>query len=274
MGAGRSGSTVLGVTLGNCENVFFAGELDRWMARAGVPRRGGDQLEQFWGTIRDDVKYPPELRGGRTPSLERSSALFDVRKWRRRRRLRPYYLRTSARLYQALTRATGATHIVDSSHYPLRARQLQTLEEIDLYLIYLMRDPRSVVASLARKDVPERAFGLLAANAYLWLTQLLSVIVFLRHPRTRRVFVRHEDFLANPEEVLRQLLRACDSRAEVPDLTALRTGLPFHGNRLIEVDVVRLEQRPSATPPRSRLTLLAQSPWLALASRLRPAARP
>src|SRR2546423_15271469 len=37
MGAGRSGSTILGVTLGNCADVFFAGELDKWLALSGKP---------------------------------------------------------------------------------------------------------------------------------------------------------------------------------------------------------------------------------------------
>jgi hypothetical protein len=49
--------------------------------------------------------------------------------------------------------------------------------------------------------------------------------------------------------------------------------VPFHGNRLIEADVVRLEQRPTTPAPRSRVTQLLQLPWLAIAARLRPAAR-
>ena len=32
MGAGRSGSTILGVSLGNCADLVYAGELDKWLA--------------------------------------------------------------------------------------------------------------------------------------------------------------------------------------------------------------------------------------------------
>ncbi len=271
MGAGRSGSTILGVALGNCAEVFFAGELDHWLVRGGVPQRGTAEQARFWQAVLSDVEDPSDLSGGRTTCLERSSALFDPRRWAARRRLRGRYRAASAGLYRVIARTTGATHLVDTSHYPLRARELRALDGIDLYLLYLVRDPRSVVASLGREDVPERTFGLLRANAYLCLTQALALLVFLRHPRQRRIFVRHEDFLERPERVLAQILRQCDCDSPVPPLEALSTGVPFHGNRLVQSDTVKLGQS-SGPPPRSRLTDIVQMPLGAIASRLRPAA--
>jgi len=273
MGAGRSGSTILGVTLGNCANVFFAGELDRWLVRAGVPRREGEALARLWRSVLARAQPPTALLGGVSTSLERSSALFDVRKLARRRRLRAAYRAACESLYRALVALTGDRVIVDSSHYPLRARELQALRGIDLYLIYLMRDPQHVVASLGRRDVPERTFGLLTANAYLWLTHAVSTYVFLRHPPARRLFVRYEDFLTHPERVLTRILELCDRPAAAPDLSHLHTGLPFHGNRLIEAGTVSLAA-PGASGVSgahgSRVTSLAQRPWKLLSSRLRP----
>ncbi len=272
MGAGRSGSTILGVALGNCENVFFAGELDRWLARAGVPRanRSGAEL---WSAVRDGAQDPSAPLEGKSTYLERSSALLDPRKWAARRRLRRTYRSVSEQLYLSIARATGATHVVDSSHYPLRARELQALSGIDLYLLMLVRDPQSVAASLGRSDVPERRFGLLAANAYMALTHALSIWVFMRHRRDRRLFIRHEDFLASPQEVLRQILQRCDCDAQIPDLGALRTGAPFHGNRLIDSELVSLGAPASTPAPGSRVTALLQLPWRMSFSRLRPAVR-
>jgi sulfotransferase family protein len=269
MGAGRSGSTILGVALGNCEGVFFAGELDRWLARQGVPREGAER-ERFWAQVREQVDYAPELEG-KTTWLERSSGLFDPRRWSARRRLRASYRRVSEELYRAIAHSTGATHIVDSSHYPLRARELQSLTGVELYLLLLVRAPQSIVASLGRTDVPERSFGTLAANAYLWLTYLLSLRVFARQPASRRLLVRHEDFLASPETVITQILRSCDSPAPVPDLTQLRTGVPFHGNRLIKAPLVSLGPAAGMPPRGSPLTTLLQSPWTLVFARLRPA---
>jgi hypothetical protein len=252
--------------------VFYAGELDRWLPRAGVPRREGEELHRLWAEVLDRSEIPPELLGARTGALERSSELFDVRKWPRRRRLRAPYRAASAGLYRALSARTGGALLVDSSHYPMRARELQALDGIDLHLLYLMRDPQGVVASMDRRDVPERRFGLLRANAYLWLTSLLSVLVFLRQPRDRRVFVRYEDFVADPPRVLEAILRGTGGPVAVPDRTELSTGLPFHGNRLIESPSVTLRRGGRSAPPRSWPTLALQLPWRVVAGRLRPAA--
>jgi Sulfotransferase family len=272
MGAGRSGSTILGVTLGNCANIFYAGELDKWLVRSGAPRLPGVARERFWEKVRAGVNDPEPLFGRRAHQcLERSSALFRIRDWRARRRLRKHYLSVNEELYRSIARTAGVTHVVDSSHYPLRARELQKLDGVEFYLVFLVRDPRSVVASFNRDDVPEPRFNELTTNAYLWLTHLLSLSVFLRQPRERRLLLRHEDFRADPEAVLQWVLRHVDSAAVTPDLTSLSTGFPLVGNRLINSDVVALKRSGVATPRRAlRLTRMLQLPWTLIFSALRP----
>ena len=217
MGSGRSGSTILGVALGNCDGVVYAGELDNWLVRSGTPVLGGLERTRFWSAVRDDVTGASELFGNRAQRyLERSFAPFRVHRWRERRRLRKGYRRVTEDLYRAIARAAGVTHVVDTSHFPLRARELQALAGIELYLIFLVRDPRGVVDSfnlyLNRNDVAERRLRMLSTNANLWLTHLLSVLVFLRQPRERRMLLRHEEFLADPEGLLGQILRRVDPK--------------------------------------------------------------
>jgi hypothetical protein len=271
LGAGRSGSTILGVALGNCPGVFFAGELNKWLTQSGMPSLEDAERMRFWGAVREGVADAEGLFGYQTTALERSSALFRVSRWPLRRRLRAGYRRVSEEVYRSIARATGASHIVDTSHYPLRARELQALEGVELHLLYLVRDPQSVVRSLARQDVAERSFGMLTTNAYLWLTNLLSVLVFLRHPRERRLFVRHEDFRADPAGVLAQILEHVGAAGAIPDLSALKTGVPLHGNRLVGAEVVALEASEPAPPRRSWTTTLLQLPWTITFSLMRPA---
>jgi Sulfotransferase family len=269
MGAGRSGSTILGVTLGNCEGIFFAGELDKWLARSGAPQLQDAERVRFWSRVREQVDGGEDLFGyAAQRCLERSSALFRVRDWPTRRRLRERYRRVSQELYRAIAVQTGASCLVDTSHYPLRARELQALSGIDLYLLFLVRDPRSVVASLNRTDVVERRLNTPTANAYLWLTHLISLFVFLRHPRVRRLLVRHEDFLASPEVVLGQILELIGSPATIPDLKSLRTGVAFQGNRLLRSDVLALEDVADRQTRSSRVTGFLQLPWTIAFSRM------
>jgi hypothetical protein len=270
MGAGRSGSTILGVTLGNCADFFYAGELDKWLPYAGVPSLGGAGRARFWGEVRRNVAGAADLFGSASRCLERSSLLFRVRRWPDRRRLRGPYLRVAERLYRAVAREAEVSHVIDTSHYPLRARELQRAGGIELYLVFLVRDPQGVVASFGCRDVRERTFGALKTNAYLWLTHLVSLFVFLRQPPDRRLFVRYESFIADPERVLSGILERLDAPAPLPDLSALKTGVPIEGNRLVQEEVVSLERTADGPARRSVLTALLQLPWAAVFSRLRP----
>ena len=278
MGAGRSGSTVLGIALGNCTGVFYAGELDNWLPRSGVPQVESPERIRFWEQVRgelEDVDGASDLFGHEAQrSIERSLSLFRVHMWWARRRLSGRYRAVAGDLYRAIARVTAATHIADTSHYPLRARELQRVEGIDLYLIFLIRNPQSVVASFNRHDVREHTKSTLHTNVYLWLTHLLSLFVFLRHPRRRRLFVRHEDFVADPQLVVRQILDCSRSTASVPDFTQqLTVGVPLQGNRVTRSDTLRLKGGTDSPPRRSWPTDVLQAPLMAVLSRLRPAAR-
>jgi hypothetical protein len=272
MGAGRSGSTLLGVVLGNCENVFDAGELETWLRRSAIPNFGDTERVRFWDRVRGEVDGAGLFGDRAWLCLEHSLALFRVRDWRARRRLRERYLRVAEDLYRAIARAAGSTHVVDTSHYPLRARELQKLAGIDLYLLYLVRNPQDVVESFNRQDVDQRWKSPAATNLYLWLTHILSVTVFLRHRRDRRLLLSYEDFITDPESTLRSVLDCVDVYGGPPDLASLQTGIPFQGNRLLRTPVIALKRGVTAPPRRRRITELVQFPWSAVLSRLRPAA--
>jgi hypothetical protein len=273
MGAGRSGSTIFGIAMGNCAGVFYAGELDAWLVRAGEPQLDDEERVRFWRAVRDEVEVAETLVGREAQrSLERSVAPFRIYKWRARRRLRLPYRRAAEDLYRAIGRATGAALIVDTSHYPLRARELQRVPDIDLFLVYLVRDPQSVVASFNRQDVAQYAKSTLTTNVYLWLTHLLSVFVFLKQPRERRLFLRYEDFVADPGGMLRSVLDHVGESASLPDFSRLQTGIPFQGNRVMRSDTVALGAERAPAVRRSRITALLQLPWTLVLARLRPRA--
>jgi hypothetical protein len=277
MGQGKSGSSILGVALGNCEGVFFAGELASWLMTSGRPLLGGTERARFWRDVADDVPIPAELHG---PSafhhLERGSSALRLDRRGAAARIRELYRPLTGALYRSVATRAGATHVIDTSHLPLRARELQGLEDIDLHLLFLVRDAESVVASHTRhvrsREVAERRLRFLVINAHLWVTYLLSVLVFLRQPRDRRLLVRHEDFIADPAAVMREILDFAGSSAPIPDLAELSTGFPFQGNALLRKEKVALKANPAPPHHESRLIRLVQRPWAIVLSRLGPAA--
>jgi Sulfotransferase family len=277
MGAGHSGSTILGVALGNCERIFYAGELEEWTLRGGVPKFGGSERTRFWRAVSENLADASDLFGAHAREcLERSSAVLRADRWRDRWRLRRRYRQVAGELFGAIAGVADVTHVVDTSHFPLRAKELQRVNGIELYLVFLVRDPQSVIESyvghINRHALLQRRVRIVSKNLDLWLTYLLSVLVFLRHPRERRLLLRHEDFIADPEGVLRDLLRQVNSSAELPDLSALSTGMPLQGNRLLWSDVVALNSKPIAPVRGSRLTALLQLPFRAILLWLKPAA--
>jgi Sulfotransferase family len=278
MGAGRSGSTTLGITLGNCAGVLFAGELDNWLVRSGVPQVQDAERERFWSGVRaalDDPERAAALFGNEAQhAIERSLSLFRVHRWPVRYRLRRRYRAIAEDLYRALTRAAAVTHVADTSHYPLRAFELQHVAGIELYLVYLVRDPQGVVASFNRHDVDEYTKSTLHTNVYLWVTHLLSMFVFLRHPRTRRLLVRYEDFVADPGSVVSQILAGCGlSDATLPDFSALEIGVPLQGNRVTRERTLSLKRTTDSPRRSSPATRVVQAPLMAMLSRLRPSTR-
>ncbi len=279
MGAGHSGSTILGVTLGNCEGFFYAGELEEWLMSSERPRWGAADRQDFWSAVRERVQGAEDLFGGdANRCIERSSASLRVDLWPARRRMRPLYRSVAEQLVSAVAEVANARFVVDTSHFPLRARELSGLAGVELYLIYLVRDPREVVASNTRElsphEVAERRWRKLTMNTNLWLTQLQSIRTFLGHPADRRIFVRHEDFLEDPAGVTRQILQMLGSDAPLPNLQALSVGAPLQGNQLIRTDSVAIRKERPRRPRPDPMTSLLQAVWKPLLARLSPAATP
>jgi Sulfotransferase family len=241
MGAGRSGRTILDGAVGDYNQVFFAGELDAWLRRSGIPNFSGVDRTRFWNEVSEQVLGDYLYGDDSWRYLEDSLASLRIGGWPNRRSLRSRYRQVARDLYRAIATTAGATHIIDTSHYPLRARELRLLRDVDVYLLYLVRNPHDVVASFSRRDITNLPKSLVGTNVYLFLTHLLSTYVFLRHPTDRRLLVRYEDLIAGPEATIARILKwAGILSASSPDLEFLDTGMPFQGNRVLESNSIAL----------------------------------
>jgi hypothetical protein len=201
-------------------------------------------------------------------ALEHSSAVVRPAAWRAARRLRPAYRRFSLDLMRSIHAVAACDVIVDTSHYPLRARELRRIPGLEVTLLWLVRDPHGVVGSF-QKDTSNRSKSPIAANLYLFCTNLVAVAVFFTHPRHRRLFVSYEELLKSPENVVHAIVSVVGlPEGDLPDLDRLATGVPFEGNRLLQQEVTQL-QRELPAARRSLLTAVCQAPWVALAAILR-----
>ena len=84
--------------------------------------------------------------------------------------------------------------------------------------------------------------------------------------------MRYEDFTADPQTVLREVLDLAGSPAPLPDLQRLKTGWPMGGNRLLRSEEVALKAETPKPARGSRVTTVLQAPLEALMKRMRPVA--
>lgn len=232
MGTGRSGSTVLGITLGNLERAFYVGEAFSWCHFSGIPKSDEPETVALWRRVCARIPRAEEYFGldffGR---LEHHSSL--LRPWNRRGpSLNATYRDCTTELFRAVAEETGAQLLIDSSHFPLRARLLLENPDLDVYLVYLVRDPIDVINALqadVQRHTPMKPW---IANLYTLWVWALSEWVFRRARATGRMKIRYEDFVASPERHVAELCAALGVPNSIRSFEALQTSGVFQGNRV------------------------------------------
>ena len=231
MGAGRSGSTLFGILLGNGPGLFFAGELDSWTRRRGLPNGEDPVLAEFWTPVADRMReWLKDTDTDRFRVFEHPRWLVK-RRGKRDRTARSEYRRFNQELFEAVRDQAGADFVIDSSHYPMRRWQLRGIGDLDVRTILLVRDPRTVAASLAN-PVQTSTKRLWESAAYLWVVHPLSIAVYLTLPKDRRLLVRYEDLVDDPERELRRIGSWLGTDLSEIDPTNLVPGPVFQGNRM------------------------------------------
>jgi hypothetical protein len=228
-GKGRSGSTLLASLLGQLPGFFNAGEVNflwdwglayNYKCGCGLPFRECPTWRAVLAeadTLLADTDIPPiesaridrdqaaVVRWPRTPQL----LLAKPGPHPRWKQLDRYTAAVSA-IYRAIARVTGARVIVDSSKKPIEPVALGLIDDADVYLAHVVRDPRAVVYSWQRSRVYSDRdeveymprFGASFTTAS-WLTRNLLVEVIGR--RRAVEVVRYDDMARDPAAMLRRI---------------------------------------------------------------------
>ena len=226
----RSGSTLLDNLLGEIDGFFSAGELNGLWERAllkgrqcgcGLPVREcrvwSAILQRAFGESPDgppDARAVVELRN-QAVRLRRMPRLLRYR----RDGSKPWpaleqYLGILEKLYAAISSATGAHVVVDSSKMPQDAALLPLLSNIDPYLLHLVRDPRGVAHSMTRRvllqsddgaRVPMPRSTAVESAAGWTKINLATEAVRRRLGAHRSMLVRYEDLVSRPRPALESI---------------------------------------------------------------------
>jgi len=250
-----SGATILGRSLKSSEEVIYVGEIrDYWTK--GLKKNEkcscGERFENcsFWTKVTeeyinsfpvDDIKkISKDLN-----ELEKTKNYFKLRKFIKNkndnnfRQLLEIYLKHTEKLYESISKVSGKNIIVDSSRLPSRLLALSLSTKIELFPIYMIRDPRGVINSLIKKDF--RNYGEIRNSTFkhilTWNAKnLLSLDSVNKLNSNNTLYLWYKNFTRNPAQVLEKIKKILNCTLNYEEESGkvsinLEPGHVFTGNR-------------------------------------------
>jgi hypothetical protein len=224
-GAPRSGSTILGMILGQLPGCCDVGEL--WALWRPAFSNGdlcgcGLAVDScpFWSAVVRDALGPDFVEEGIRLGLLHRRIMGTLRAplvWAHVRGLRrtpeySHYTEALADHYRAISAASGARIVIDSSKMASDALLAGTIPRTRLSVVHVVRDPRGIAWSWKKQRQQPGPNGReldrhgIAASSARWITYNLFAELFLA-PRLGDRFrtVRYEDLLRDPFAVTADL---------------------------------------------------------------------
>lgn len=264
-GAGRSGSTLLDMLLGNTPSFFSIGEARffwEYMERGDLLCGCGAPLREceFWSPIYFSLAEQG-LNLSRLASLNRRLNRTRNTYWASgniSRKLAPALTeltQATGALYKLIATVSGATVIVDSSKVPSHFAILRQIEEIDLRALHLVRDGRAVAYSWSKR--PKKEFAKMSLPATMPQHSLFRSIMtwaienaFIARLEKKRPYaiMRYEDFTQDPYvEIQKALTTLGLNRFGVDNL--YETGLVLKPTHSVGGNPIRFTTREAFIKP-------------------------
>jgi len=147
------------------------------------------------------------------------------------------YVDLTRKLYQAVSAIAGAKVVVDSSKLPSHAYLLKLTGAAELFVVHLVRDPRSGAYSwLKSKRHPNPAVGEFpnwhpATTSLDWIYTNGAIRKLWGSSEGRYLVLHYEDFIARPEDSVHRIIQFVRQPAErLPFLSHHTVSLaPTHG---------------------------------------------
>jgi hypothetical protein len=253
----RNGSTIIGNILGEVPGFFHVGELHfLWKNAVGQGANNlcgcGAELTRcpIWSrilTVGRPSGVSAEAHAGTV--IARQQACVRTRHtWRVLRRGGSgadagtrAHADLMTRVYQAVAERTGARVLVDTTKIPGEAALLPFLDGVTPYFVHLVRDPRAVAQSWSRPKQYVYALPSWKTTAYWHGFNLATQAITRRYPE-HSVFVRHEDFTADPAGVIGALLSFCGAEPAANPMRGRHVDL--HPNHTVTGNPDRFQSGP------------------------------
>ena len=208
VGWSRSGSTILGNILGEIGNNFTVGELSS-LSSSKLKEMYCGCGEKFidcsqWKEILTKAFSTSDLASvqKKLNNLQ-GNLLFSIGFILFGRLvLSKTYLESLSHLYSALSQKADGDFVIDESKRPGYMYIINHIPNVDLYPLYLVRDPRAVAYSWQRKKIRKESGQYMEVHGIWYSTSHWIANTISSHLLLSRVsshyFLKYEDFIENP----------------------------------------------------------------------------
>lgn len=225
-GWGRSGSTILGSLLGQFDGFFYGGELRNiWNMSLIKNRLCGCSVPfkecSLWRKIFDfafngasnvDAEKVTHVMQSTTRMrhiplkfLPGAKKLFTFRL--------KYYLDHVRKLFLSIKSVTECKVIVDSSKSVLYSYLLSLIDDLDVYVVHLIRDPRGVAFSKTKEKIQPDSKEIIYMHKFsafdssmVWGFRNIATELYWVNNKEKYIMVRYEDFVKEPREIINKIL--------------------------------------------------------------------
>lgn len=258
----RNGSTIIGNILNEIPGFFHVGEIHfLWKNSAG---KGANNLCGCRRPLTECDVWSQVLAAGRPDGVSAEDHATAVRHrqlayvrtrhtWRvLARGLHCDGIREHAELmaltYHTAAKLRNAKVIVDTNKIPGESTLLPHLDGVEPYFVHLVRDPRAVAGSWS--DWKQYAYPMSSSKSTLYWRGFNSAsqAILKKYP-DRSMFLRYEDFIADPTASIARLLRLCDADPVLNPLDGGRT-IDLHTNHTVTGNPDRFETGMTLIRPR------------------------
>jgi hypothetical protein len=250
IGAGRSGSTLLDIIIGNNVNHFSCGELNRFSERNGQPHNPRDiEVSNFWNEVYLKVRhFFPQIK---SISRKMEYHFFFLHKFFLTKAKKETYIKFNKELFDSIyINSKYQKIIIDSGKYPFRALQLYKIFGNQVKFIYLKKSPLEVVESFQKRDLEQPNSPRFLAHLYLFYVNCICKIVF-KKIKSKKVEIFYDDLLYNLPNCLMLIEKKLDISLEnlinkIERNEDFDVGLLFDSNRIrlnYQLKIIKIKKK-------------------------------
>ena len=240
MGAGRSGTTALATFLGNNNEIENIGEMHQFFEYLDGNKECscGKSLNEcnFWRNKIDfpiqnfskNIRQLSEKMESHSGIIKHILSSFSKIEYEQ-------YIALHQLILDSIQSDTKKSIVLDSSKYLGRVLALNKLDNIELKIIYVVRDVRGVINSFSKKVQTSKSP--LSTIVYYMLVNLVAEFISRFILRKKVIKIRYEDLINNPNSLFDRLegflnLNLKDIKDKIGKQKSFEIGHIIGGNRL------------------------------------------